>query len=1160
MMIKFDFLKTILVVLLSISFHLSLSAQCNRMADSLELVKLYNSLDGPNWTNKTNWLVPGKSIDTWYGICVNAKGCVTSIDFFNNKLKGDIYDFNFPELQSLSIYGNQLAGLIPNFDKLPNLYSLDLSSNFLTGTLPNFDKLPNLIELDLYFNQITGLIPNFDKLPNLYSLNLSGNFLTGTLPNFDKLPNIEYLALVGNQLTGTLPNFDKLPNIEYLALDGNQLTGSIPNFDKLPNLNILALEGNQLTGTIPNFNKLTNLEWLYLFDNQLSGCIPDSLKRFCGIYFDFSNNSKLPWKGNFRNFCSGKSQIGAPCNDTDPTTIHDKIDANCNCVGIKGTLDCNAKDSLELVKLFFSLGGQMWEDKTNWLVPGKSIETWYGVTTNDNGCVIAINLSSNNLSREIPNLNLPHLEVLNLSSNYLPGTIPNFDKLPNLNDLDLSWNALTGTIPNFDKLPNLNDLDLSWNALTGTIPNFDKLPNLSDLSLNDNHLAGTIPNFDKLSNLQVLLLAYNNLTGSISNFDNFPYLNRLRLSGNQLTGSIPNFDKLLNLNDLDLFDNQLTGTIPNFDKLPNIEYLVLGDNQLTGTIPNFDKLPKLEELWISNNKLNANIPNFDRCKSLVKLFVNENYFTFEHIKNFTRSISYFSYQPQHKFYKDTSFTQQINQDLSISLEIDSSLSDNSYKWTNNINTSWTMDPSQDIHSNTYIFKNIQTKDAGRYTVKVTNPTLPLLTLESNTISIKVCNVQQDSSELVNLYNGTSGSNWKIKSNWLQSGKPISTWHGISTTADGCVRSINLDNNNLIGSIPPLDLNTLDTLILSNNQLNGNIPEMKIPFIKYINMRNNSLIGAFPAVMHDWMNLGGLDLGQNNLRGPVPPDMGDICELQELKLDNNKIEGELPEELTKLQKLQIGRVDFNNNKIDSLKEKIIFFCPFGDNILDKNPSYNRFLGICNRRCSGTEWNMLKDFPWIADTIGALRCKSDSNCVYTRSEAGFVNVRGIKVVYTQNICCADDQCNDRTVETRFYDCGGKRLETAQCGKSGFCTSFGAISMEEFDRLVYDKKWQCGDTLSITTDIKNIRPKKYLFNNTSQQANCYPNPVNEILTCEIEGKLKKLTVSDLQGKECMIKAIKQNGDQLEIDFSGLPSGIYFMELWTDSGRSYRKVIKGE
>ena len=895
MMIKSDFLKTILVVLLSISFHLSLSAQCNRMSDSLELVKLYNSLDGPNWTNKTNWLVPGKSIDTWYGIEINANGCVTKIVLERNNLSGQLYNLDFPELRFLYLTNNQLTSIIPNFDKLPKLLALGLVANKLIGTIPNFDKLPDLQGLYLGANQLSGTIPNFDKLPKLTDLRLSGTLLEGTIPNFDKLPELFLLIVELNQLSGTIPNFDKLPKLNTLRLGGNQLTGKIPNFDSLQNLVFLYLNSNNLIGEIPNFSKLPNLRWLYL------------------------------------------------------------------------------------------------------------------------------------------------------TSNYLEGEIPNFDKLPNLRYLDLAI-------------------------------------------------------------------------------------------------------------------NNLNGEIPNFDKLSNLEGLFLYDNQLTGTIPNFDKLSNLVSLYIDGNELTGMIPNFDSCKNLNYLKSNENNFTFENLKNFTRSIIRFEYFPQHKFYKDTSFTLQKNQDLSINLQIDSSLSDNSYKWTNNINTSWTMDPSQDIHSNTYTFKNIQTKNAGRYTVKVTNPTLPLLTLESNTISIKVCNVQQDSSELVNLFNNTSGADWTNKTNWLQPGKPISTWHGISTTAEGCVRSINLDNNNLIGSIPALDLNTLDTLILSNNQLISNIPEFKIPFIKYINMRNNALIGAFPAVLHDWMNLGGLDLGNNNLKGPIPPDMGDICELQELKLDNNKIEGELPEELTKLQKLLIGRVDFNNNKIDSLKEKIIFFCPFGDNILDKNPSYNRFLGICNRRCSGTEWNMLKDFPWIADTIGALRCKSDSNCVYTRSEAGFVNVRGIKVVYTQNICCADDQCNDRTVETRFYDCGGKRLETAQCGKSGFCTSFGAISMEEFDRLVYDKKWQCGDTLSITTDIKNIRPKKYIFNSTSQQANCYPNPVNEILTCEIKGKLKQLTVSELQGKECKIKSIKQNGDLLEIDFSGLPSGIYFMEMWTDSGRSYRKVIKGE
>ena len=116
MMIKFDFLKTILVVLLSISFHLSLSAQCNRMSDSLELVKLYNSLDGLNWTNKTNWLVPGKGIDTWYGIEINANGCVTSIKLNDNNLKNDIYNFSFSEVTKILLYRNQLSWVILNLE------------------------------------------------------------------------------------------------------------------------------------------------------------------------------------------------------------------------------------------------------------------------------------------------------------------------------------------------------------------------------------------------------------------------------------------------------------------------------------------------------------------------------------------------------------------------------------------------------------------------------------------------------------------------------------------------------------------------------------------------------------------------------------------------------------------------------------------------------------------------------------------------------------------------------------------------------------------------------------------------------------------------------------------------------------------------------------
>ncbi|MFN8331980.1 MAG: hypothetical protein U0T81_12325 [Saprospiraceae bacterium] len=44
-----------------------------------------------------------------------------------------------------------------------------------------------------------------------------------------------------------------------------------------------------------------------------------------------------------------------------------------------------------------------------------------------------------------------------------------------------------------------------------------------------------------------------------------------------------------------------------------------------------------------------------------------------------------------------------------------------------------------------------------------------------------------------------------------------------------------------GSIPLLDLNTLDTAI-ANNALNGKIPEVKIPFIKTLNLSENQLSG------------------------------------------------------------------------------------------------------------------------------------------------------------------------------------------------------------------------------------------------------------------------------------------------------------------------------
>ena len=149
---------------------LNISAQCNRRNDSLELVKLYNATDGPNWKKNSNWLVPGKTIDTWQGLRFDFNGCLTSIDLNFNNLKGKIYSFNFPNIAFLGLSDNNLSGSIPNFDKMANLTQIWLYSNQLTGSVPNFDKLPKLTELLFSRNLWTGTIPNFNRLQLLLSL------------------------------------------------------------------------------------------------------------------------------------------------------------------------------------------------------------------------------------------------------------------------------------------------------------------------------------------------------------------------------------------------------------------------------------------------------------------------------------------------------------------------------------------------------------------------------------------------------------------------------------------------------------------------------------------------------------------------------------------------------------------------------------------------------------------------------------------------------------------------------------------------------------------------------------------------------------------------------------------------------------------------------
>lgn len=81
-------------------------------AQRAALVALYNSTNGANWTNNSNWLSADES--TWFGVEVT--GC---------------------DITSIVLIDNNLQGTIPTeIGDLPNLLDLELSYNKLSGSLP----------------------------------------------------------------------------------------------------------------------------------------------------------------------------------------------------------------------------------------------------------------------------------------------------------------------------------------------------------------------------------------------------------------------------------------------------------------------------------------------------------------------------------------------------------------------------------------------------------------------------------------------------------------------------------------------------------------------------------------------------------------------------------------------------------------------------------------------------------------------------------------------------------------------------------------------------------------------------------------------------------------------------------------------------------------
>lgn len=590
------------------------------------LLDLYNSTDGPHWTQQGNWT--NINTNDWYGVRIEGEeydkdgklkqlGHVTLINRGNNGLRGLIPSSigNLKKITYLALFQNNLSGPIPDtIGSLKELEILSLSENSLSGPIPEaLQQCEQLKNLGLESNQLNGGIPSWiGSLAELVYINLSYNKFVGEIPaSITNLENLTTLVLGANELVGSIPddigNLSELTRLEIyktlvdgpipasigrlgklqdLILYENALTGEIPaSIGDLPELDTLALGHNQLTGGIPVGNGLQKLYVLSVEHNALDGTISQNIGRLKVLdTFHCSNNALT---GDLPQGIGELKHLYAFICDNNRLT---------------GNLPAKLGE-IEQLHYFIIGNNQL----TGPIPPGLE-----GLTSLE-----VFDVSYNSLSGPIPAAitSLPQLRYLNFTANELTGTIPpNIAALGKLQFLGLASNQLSGSIPaNIGDLSLLTILELYSNQLSGSIPSsLSKLP-LSELNLSMNALSGSVPSsLESMTQLRSIDLSQNQLSGGV------PFLNApitqlwtLNLSSNSFQGTIPSGIGLLaNLTSLDLSQNSLSGSIPPaIGNLSQLGFLSLARNGLTGTIPGeIGNLSSLRFLDLSGNSFEGEIP------------------------------------------------------------------------------------------------------------------------------------------------------------------------------------------------------------------------------------------------------------------------------------------------------------------------------------------------------------------------------------------------------------------------------------------------------------------------------------------------------------------------------------------------------------------------
>ena len=475
--------------------HEGTGLQCPPPSDREILTALYERTDGANWEESRNWLTDAP-LGTWYGVETNAAGRVTSLVLSRNGLEGTIPPElgGLAELETLNLWGNNLTGPIPpDLGALSELEELALHRNRLTSVPPELGQLGNLRYLAVSFNQLESLpselgglaaleelwlccnqltsapselgrlgnlrefslglnrlasVPReIGRLAKLEYLNLGDNELTSIPPELGGLAELEYLGLWSNELTSVPRELGQLRNLEGLDLDENRLASLPPELGRLDSLGVLWLASNELTSIPAELNALNSLELLVLAENRLTA-VPLRSGGFAALaVLNLSSNefTSFPWElgdlGNLRLL------------DLSGNRLTDVPPGLGRATGAKRLASYSASDRQAFFAERWSERGDPWRvDPDGTLSSLSQSQDAYRSQEADKWGTIRARMGlGGNRSAGVRSRagGFPNLEVLDLSSNELRGSVPaGLLELTEITSLSLAENTgMTGALP-----------------------------------------------------------------------------------------------------------------------------------------------------------------------------------------------------------------------------------------------------------------------------------------------------------------------------------------------------------------------------------------------------------------------------------------------------------------------------------------------------------------------------------------------------------------------------------------------------------------------------------------------------------------------------------------------------------------------------------------